>query len=350
MKSFLFIIACMFLSSSMAYSEASTSTVPSAIMTIESIDISNETVIHLDNGTSWTYKGTDMFVSPNNWELGDRVNIVYVYLDGYFLENGSYQGCIPVKFNHPLSENLAVNTIQEILFDAKKNTNKIILDDHTEWFIGSWSSCWMEKWQVGDRIIVTSQEFMVGYADHLLINLDRGKKIPENVRAQLLYTPKTVQYDDQNKRQGSEWSVSIAKAWEENDALLIELNNGTLLRTEQPHDNWEIGDPLELTCAYGTVEVLNIRKDDEVSGKVVGWGADLPSVQTVSDKGKKMTLSDHSVWFSSCKEFKKWKKGERILISSKSSVSWDTTTHTLINMDRIMNNKHQADADSTLMK
>ncbi len=191
---------------------------PSSIMTIEAVDVSDKTTFFLNNGTLWTCNYKDLFEGSYAWRLGDRVNIVYVFFEGYYLQNVSCQGCVPVKLQNANSPDLKVNTIKEIIKNDEKSSNKIILDNGTRWF-GWWSSLWMAKWKVGDRIIVTEQEFICGDADHLLLNIDRDGS--PNVRAQLLYSPEKIKFIDYNKRKTRDWKIYIACAWLENDSFII---------------------------------------------------------------------------------------------------------------------------------
>jgi len=308
----------------------------SSIMIIEAVDVSNKTTIFLNNRTVWTCKYKDLFKGPYGWCLGDRVHIVYVYSEGYYLQNASCQGCVPVKLQNANSQDLKVNTIKEIIKNDKKSTNTIVLNDATRWFIGSWSSAWMKDWQAGDRIIVTAQEFIFGNADHLLLNVDQGKNsFPENVRAQLLYSPEITKFKDLNRRETRDWKISIVATWQENDSFIIELNNKTLWKCSQPELDWKIGDNLEFGLDDEECKLINLRNSKEVNATFINSHSeeiDLPIIQKISRSGKRIVLNDGSVWFSRNDEFKKWQQGNRIIVSSLSKVAIDTSTHILINI------------------
>jgi hypothetical protein len=310
----------------------------SSILTIEAADVSDETTIFLNNGTTWTCKYKDLFDGPYGWRLGDRIHIVYVYSEGYYLQNASCQGCIPAKLQNASSQDLKVNTIKEIIKNDKKSTNTIVLNDATRWFIGSWSSTWMEEWQVGDRIIVTVQEFIFGNADHLLINLDQGENsLPENVRAQLMYSTETIKFEDLNQRETRNWKISIVYAWQEKDSFIIELNNRTLWKCSQPELDWQSGDHLKFDLDDEECKLINLRNSEKIDATIVNSHSeeiDLPTIQKISRNGKRLVLSNESVWFSRKGGFKKWQQGNRVIVSSLDEEAIDTSTHTLINIDK----------------
>lgn len=334
-----FLIVCLSLfSSAYSYSEnVSEGLCPSSIMTIEAVDSSDKMIIVLNNGTMWSCTYNDLFEGSYGWCLGDRVDIVYVYTKGYYLQNASSPGCVPVKLQNINSPDLKVNTIKEIIKDEEELTNIIILDDATNWFIGSWSSNWMSDWQAGDRIIVTEQEFILGKADHLLLNLDRGtKNSPENVRAELLFSPDTIQYEDLNKRENRDWKISIANTWQARDSLLIELNNKTLWKCSQSKLDWLPGDNLEFEFDYKECKLINLRNSEKINVSIIHQDSkeiDLPTIHKISKRGNRVMLSDESVWFSGRNAFKHWQEGQRVIVSSLSEVTIDTSTHTLINID-----------------
>lgn len=341
--------------SSISDSNISEVSCASSIMTIEAADVSDETTLLLNNGTAWTCKYKDLFDGPYGWHLGDRIHIVYVYFEGYYLQNASCQGCVPVKLQNANSQDLKVNSIKEIIKNDKKSTNTIVLNDATKWFIGSWSSAWMKDWQAGDRIIVTAQEFVFGNADHLLLNLDRGENsLPENVRAQLLYSPETIKFEDLNKRETRDWKISIICTWKENNSFIIELSNKTIWKCSQPKFDWQIGDHLGFDFDDEKRELINLRNSEKINGTLINSYSeeiDLPLIQKISKNGKRIVLSDESVWFLRTDGFKKWQKGNRIIVSSLGKVDIDTSTHVLINIDKSSeDNDIQNYSSATLVK
>lgn len=323
----------------------------SSIMTIE--DVSNKTTIFLNNRTAWTCKYKDLFNGPYGWCLGDRVHIVYVYSEGYYLQNASCQGCVPVKLKNANSHDLKVNTIEEIIKNDQKSANTIVLDDATRWFIGSWSSGWMKNWQAGDRIIVTPQEFIFGNADHLLLNLDQEKSnFPENVRAQLLYSPEITKFEDLNRRETRDWKISIASFWQEDNSFIIELNNKTLWKSSQIELDWKMGDNLKFDLNDKECKLINLRNSKTVKATIINSHSeeiDLPIIQKISKDGKRIDLSDESVWFLRDNKFKKWQQGNRVIVSSLDRVSFDTSTHILINIDKSTKD-NQNYSSATLVK
>ena|GEM_PF-5642474 len=327
----------------------------SSIMTIEGIDISDKTIIFLNNRTAWTCKYKDLFDGPYGWRLGDRVHIGYVYSEGYYLQNASGQGCVPVKLQNANAADLKVATIKEIIKNDKNSTNTIVLQDNTRWFIGLWSSAWMMDWQAGDRIIVTAQQFVFGNADHLLLNLDRKiNNSPENVRAQLLYSPETIKFEDFNKRETRDWKISIKCISHETDSFTVELNNKTLWKCAQSKLDWQIGDNLEFDVDDEGCELINLRNSERVNATLINSPSneiDLPIIQKISRNGKKIILSDNSVWLMKSRGFKKWQQGNRIIVSPLSFVDIDTSTHILINIDKSTKEKNIPEYSSaTLVK
>ncbi len=327
----------------------------SSIMTIEATDVSETTTIYLNNRTSWTCEYKDLFDGLYGWHLGDRIHIVYVYTEGYYLQNASCQGCVPVKLKNPNAADLKVTTIKEVIRNDKKSTNTIVLQDATRWFIGSWSSSWMKDWQPGDRIIVTAQEFVFGNADHLLLNLDRGKNnLPENVRAQLLFSPETIKFEDFNKRENRDWKIIINCIWQETGSIIIELNNKTIWKGSRPKLDWEIGDNIEFAFNDEECKLINLRNSEKINATIVNVYSeeiDLPIIQKISRNGKEIILSDGSVWFSRSNRFKNWQQGNHIIVSSLSDVEIDTSTHILINIDKSTEEKNiQNYSSATLVK
>lgn len=328
---------------------------PSSIMTIEAVDLSDKTTIFLSNKTAWNCKFNNLFDGPYGWHLGDRIHIVYVYSQGYYLQNASCQGCVPVKLQNANAADLKVSIIKEIIKNDKNSTNTIILNDSTRWFIGSWSSAWMKDWQAGDRIIVTAQEFVFGNADHLLLNLDRGQNnLPKNVRAQLLYSPETIKFEDFNKRETRDWKISINCIWQETDSFIIELNNKTLWKCSKSKLDWQIGDRLEFHPNHEGCALINLRNSEKVKATIVNSDSkelNLPTIQKISENGKEIVLSDYSVWFSRNGRFKKWQQDNRIIVSSLKDVDIDTSTHILINIDKSTEDKNiQNYSSATLVK
>ena len=327
----------------------------SSIMTIEAVDVSDKTTIFLNNRTVWTCKYKDLFDGPYGWHLGDRVHIVYVFCEGYYLQNASCQGCVPVRLQNANATDLKVVTIKEIIKDDKKSTNTIVMNDATKWFVGSWSSGWMGNWQAGDRILVTAQEFVFGNADHLLLNLDRGRNnLPKNVRAQLLYSPKAIKFEDLNKRETRDWKVSIDCIWPETDSFMIELNSKIIFKCYRSKLNWKIGDSVRFDLDDKEWKLINLRSSEEISTTFVNSYSkeiNLPIIQKISRNGKRIVLSDDSVWFSRTDIFGKWQKGDRMIVSSLPDVNFNTSTHILINIDRPTREKNiPSRSSATLVK
>ena len=348
---FLMVVSCGYADSD--FNKVSQVKCPSSLMCIEEVTVSDEiTTIVLDNKTVWTCKYTNLFNEPNSWCIGDRVHIVYVYSAGYYLQNASYQGCVPVRLQNKNSNDLKVNVIKEIIRNEKKLTTTIVMNDETTWLIGTWSSGWMKDWEVGDRIVVTEQEFFLGKADHLLLNLDRGRKIPENVRAQLLTTTQIINFEDLNKRQARTWENSIASIWQQSHSFIIELNNQTLWKCSNSKSDWKIGDKLEFDFLEEKCELVNLENSERTQAVLINNSQekmDLPFIKKITRRG--IELSDDSVWFFGSRAFKNWKAGDRIVVSAISEVELDTSTHLLINIDAAVKVADQYNyASATLVK
>jgi len=352
MKTFFLILATIFLSLSPFLSELT-----SCPMRIESFQIlndskkpaENKTEILLTNGMKWLYSDNDLFEGTNCWKVDDRMNITYVYLEGYYLKNTSYQGCIPVKLQNRGSEELITKTILTII--KSKDAFKIVLDDSTEWFVGWWSGVWMEDWKEGDRIVVTPQDFVFGNADHLLINLDSDKKsLAENVRAQLMFSPETLDDEDFNKREPLDRRIFISNLFEKDNSFIIELNNGVSLKSSNLGKGWRRGDYLELDLSKRRIILTNLRTDEERKAQILISGSELAVIDEIKEKEGKIILSDDSVWLSNSRPFKSWKEGDRIIVSQIDGLGFDTSTHTLINVDSTDEKGNLTSIKSTIVK
>lgn len=307
----------------------------SAILTIKSFDISDQkTHIHLSNGTTWTYKDADLLSSTGGWEIGDRVEFFYVTLGGYYLQNMSYRGTIFVEIKKDDSE-LKTAKILKVLKNEEKSTYKLTLDDDSTWFIGSWSGHWMENWQEGDRLIITPQRFILGNADHIIINMDREKNsTPTNVRAQLMHAPQMISYQDANKRDSNEWKLILTNFWIEDDAFILEMDNKTRWRCALPEKEWTIGDELSIQSAKH-IKIVNLNNDEDVEGELTN-GSDPIVTLTIKEisKNGKITLNDDSIWLIGSKT--KWEVGDRIIVSPFGYLSINSSTHRLFNVDKYL--------------
>ena len=168
--------------------------------------------------------------------------------------------------------------------------------------------------------------------------MDRGENsLPENVRAQLLYSPETAKFEDLNKREARDWKNSIISTWQADNSFIIELNNKTLWRCSPTKSDWQVGDTLEFDINDEKQELKNLRSSEKTDATLINGSSeeiDLPIIKKISRKGKRIVLSDESVWFSITDGFKKWQKGNRIIVSTLGRVDIDTSTHLLINIDK----------------
>ncbi len=313
---------------------------PASIMTIEAFETTkHHTIIGLDNGTLWSYKDKDLFTHVNAWKLGDRVHLVYVHLEGYHLENVSCQGSVPVELINSKAKEIKGLHIQQIIEDDEAPCS-IVLEDGTSWYVGIWSSLWMIDWEVGDRIIVTPQNFMFGYANHYLINVDKeeDRNLPGNARAQLVASPHTYLSPDLNKRKGKEWRLYVKNVWNHNKIFMVELDNKTVWECSEPSKSWQIGEEIILGEDYH-LTLNNLINEDEVDAKIVNhWSEEIQTlyIKEIAEKENKIVLNDGSIWRLGYleKKFKKWKKGDRVIVTSKGFLDFDTSSHFIVNIDR----------------
>lgn len=313
---------------------------PSSVMTIEAFETyKHHTNIRLDNGTLWSYKYKDLFINSNAWKLGDRVHIVYVHLEGYHLENVSCQGSVPVELINSKAKEIKGLRIQQIIEDDDAPYS-IVLEDGTGWYIGIWSSLWTIDWEVGDRIIVTPQKFMYGEADHYLINVDKEEdyNLPGNARAQLITSPHANLPPDLNRREGKEWKLYVSNIWSNNTTFIVQLDNKTVWECSVPSNVWLIGDEIILGGDY-QLSFKNLNNEDEVNAKIFNHSSE--EIQTlyvkeIAEKENKIILNDGSIWHLGYheKKFKKWRKGDRVIVTSKGFVDFDTSSHIIVNIDR----------------
>lgn len=100
-------------------------------------------------------------------------------------------------------------------------------------------------------------------------------------------------------------------------------------------------------------ELINLRNSKPVHATIINSYSeeiDLPIIQKIAKDGKRMDLSDDSVWFSKDGKFKKWQQGNRVIISSLDKVTFDTSTHILINLDKSTEDKDSQTYRATLVK
>lgn len=318
--------------------------VSSGIMTIESFEVSNnKTQLLLNNGSLWTYNDVDLFNVSKGWLAGDRVEIFYANFGGYYLKNASYQGSVDVTLTNPAD--VKTTRIQKIIKNGEKSTNKIILDDKSEWFIGSWSSSWIDKWLEGDKIIVSPSAFVFGNADHILINLDR---LVGYVRAQLLHSPQLVRYEDLNKRPANIWKINLISLWTQADSCIIEMDNKTLWRCTLPKKEWNIGDELTLEEDRKKIKIENLSSKEKIEGDILNTSSKEIQTQYVKQitKNGKIILSDDSIWSIGKSG---WEVGNRIIVVPLRSTSYGSSTHRLLNIDKIADSSSRISYSATLI-
>jgi hypothetical protein len=311
---------------------------------IQTFEIANkQTNIQLDNGTLWTYKDTDLFEGEHGWRIGDRVRISAVYFEGFFLENVSCEGCVPAVLQNSNAPDLVTQRIAELIYDVENETHRVVLDDQTEWFIGSWSSKWMTDWQEGDRILVTPGEFALGNATHLLINLDQldEQQLPGNVRAELLSPHSLPAPQDENKREGRNWTLHITSAQIEGDNLIVEMDNHTTWRCSIPKKKWKAGDQVIYDNTSSGLMIKNITQNSEETATLIDCAPAL-FIKEISHNKKKAILSDGSIWLQTgFGKFWDWEAGDRLIVSKK-GIGFDTSSHILINLEKLGKEKEDS--------
>lgn len=313
-------------------------------MNILNYEISKKgmTTILLSNGVQCIYNDNDLFTN-DGWQIGDNVNFVYTYFDGYFLENLSFQGCAPVEISDNIPNDASFLTIKSILpkKDGDVTKNTIILNDGSQWYIGSWSSSWMQNWQPNDRIIVNPQDFLLGQADYFLINIDRLQDgiFPANVRAQLLYDP-IPEVTIIDKRPVTTWPHYIAAISLKNNNTLIQFDNGLLCECYDINNyelrKWNIGDEVTIN----NKKLINVKTNLSTDIKIINSdfsSIEALSIKSIKSKGIKIVLGDGTIWFKNSYGNDNWQPGDRVIVFYKNHASIDTSTHVLLNLDKINN-------------
>lgn len=96
------------------------------------------------------------------------------------------------------------------------------------------------------------------------------------------------------------------------------------------------------------LNIKNLRNDEEINSEVVNLQFmchQLPYIQEILQKGMKAILSDGSIWLlpDESKDlfgfrkgnFKNWHVGDLVIISPLNCVARDTSTHQLINLNKL---------------
>ncbi|MDP1879529.1 MAG: hypothetical protein Q8K60_01155, partial [Parachlamydiaceae bacterium] len=138
-----------------------------------------------------------------------------------------------------------------------------------------------------------------------------------------------------------------------NDSFMVELNNNTIWKCSQPKLDWQIGDNLKFDFNDEEYKLSNLQNSEEISATIIsGYSKEinLPIIQEISKSGKRIVLSDASVWFSKNGRFKNWQQGDIIMISSLDRIAIDTSTHILININKSIDKENQNNTSATLVK
>lgn len=315
---------------------------PSAILRIEAVKKSNKkTLIVLNNGSEWVYNDKDLFKEDSGWRIGDRVEILYVFFEGFSLRNVSCQGNIPVVFQNSSSKDISAHKIAEIKHDTKKSTATLVLDDDSKWFIGEWSSSWITTWRKGDRIMLTPQQSVFSKEDYLIINLDREEmeENVSNVRGRLLQATQKQLPNDENLRPAKTWKMTIAKAFQDKESMWIELDNHTMWKCPALKKEWKVNDEVIFEVSDEKMKFINLNAKEELPtalDKTNLENAKALTIIKISKDKKKLTLSDGSLWKAEAfSNFKNWEKDNRVLVSSLGYFPVDATTHSLVNIDQV---------------
>lgn len=310
-----------------------------------------KTIIALSNGTVWLYEDRGLFGKTNGWQVGDAIAIDYNHLSdsGYFLENLSYCGRIPIYLKRLSKKDGAFLTIKEITHHKEEGTKysktaKIVLSDDSIWHIGSWSRKWMKKWKRNHRVIVCPH-VTAGNATHWMINLDCrdmltlfswSPLLPSDVRAQLL-SPSIKSLPSVNflKRPAYSWTLRIKDV---RDANLVELENGTIWQCDTLDSWWRSGD--EVTFDFDNKTVKICKRYSKSKARLANKGSDAihtHTIQLIKKKKGKIILNNGSTFILPHFSAKHWKKGDHVIFSpSKDTYS----SGCLINIDRLRSENH----------
>lgn len=307
----------------------------------------NKTSILLNNGTQWIHDDAYLF-AQNGWHINDRVNIVYVHLDGYFLENLSYPSSVPVKIENLSSADIMTARIQSITptgDEGKKNI--IVLNEGSQWFIGSWSSLWMKDWKPEDRVLIVPQAYLFpNKAKYMMINLDQqiAPSYPSNVRAELLFTPFPIVKENIQKRSERNYPHIIEKVRVGKNSSIIACEDKLLWEsvkiTKAKKQRWKSGDEIAFSSNLDGLSIVNLRSKETTK---ISWinpestSETTLKIQEIANHDRKIILDDGSNWFinqSYDKNKTSWNPMDRIVVLRKSNPSIDTSTHVLINLDK----------------
>lgn len=315
------------------------------IMTIDSYEISwGKTTILLSNGLVWKYNDIDLFVEGMGWQIGDRVNIVMATDKGitstFHLQNVSYQGLAPVELYDFPAGNSATR-ISNIIPNKEKGTKLIVLDDGSKWFIGKWSCIFTDRWQIGDRVVISPSEKIWGNTDYIIVNFDRndGSIYSMWANAQFMQNIDKECIVDSNFRKGTDWKLSVTVLWLDGGRQFIELNNGTVWECTKPDGllGWNSADEIRIGAGEKCI-LTNLKNRESVTVVLQNKNSDAINCEVIErvESNGKITLSDGTVWNPSPLEdnMKSWKVGDRVIVSTCDS-KWIELgrTHTLINLD-----------------
>ena len=127
--------------------------------------------IVLENGSHW--KGNFHVGYKDNleeWDVGDFVHIAKHKCEHYSLKNLNHPGVGYHCFNLDLSTENNFPKVEAI----EQNGYLLILSDGSHWSVGYWNSRHLDMWNIGDSVIVTPWETVLG-TTHALYNINSDR-------------------------------------------------------------------------------------------------------------------------------------------------------------------------------
>ena len=127
--------------------------------------------IVLENGSHWKF---DFHVNDKGnleeWNVGDFVHIYKYKCEHYSLKNLNLQGMGYHGFNLDLSTKDNFPKLEDIEEDGYL----LVLSDGSQWSVGYWNARHLDMWNIGDRVIVTPSETILG-TTHALYNINSDR-------------------------------------------------------------------------------------------------------------------------------------------------------------------------------
>ncbi len=127
--------------------------------------------IVLENGSHWKCDfHIDYIGNLEEWGVGDFVHITKHRCEHYSLKNLSRQGIGCHGFFLDLSTKDKFPKVEAI----EENGYLLVLSDGSQWSVGYWNARHLDMWNIGDSVIVTPWETVLG-TTHALYNINSDR-------------------------------------------------------------------------------------------------------------------------------------------------------------------------------